>query len=121
MPIERKPHAAVVQGRVQRAHTWSILPSSVAAPAKANATGEADVARVEHRRVNGERRILQQRVQVTAIRCGREQALERIRRCQCEQQEREADDAELAQHARAEAFRQARDAEGHRDGPAAPG
>jgi hypothetical protein len=38
MPWVRKHHAAVVHGRVQRAHAASSLPSSIAAMAKANAT-----------------------------------------------------------------------------------
>ena len=38
MPIVRQDHAAVVQGRVQRAQVASSLPSISAATAKANAT-----------------------------------------------------------------------------------
>ncbi len=40
MPTDRNAQASVVQGRVQRAHTWSSLPSSMAAQAKAKATAK---------------------------------------------------------------------------------
>ena len=38
MPTVRKIHAAIVHGRVQRAHVASRLPPISAATAKANAT-----------------------------------------------------------------------------------
>ena len=58
--------------------------------------------------MNRERRILQQRIQITPVRRRGNQALERIGGGQHEQQEAEADDAQHAEHARREARRQAR-------------
>ena len=67
---------------------------------------EADVAQVEHRRMHGEREVLQQRVQVVAVRRRRDQPLERIRGEQDEALEADADDAQHAEHARGEGLRQ---------------
>ncbi len=83
------------------------VPSSIAAQAKANATDEADVTGVENRRMHGEREILQQRVQIVAVCRRRQQAQEGIRRCEREQQEAGADEAQHAEHAREESLRQA--------------
>jgi hypothetical protein len=64
--------------------------------------GEPDVTDVEHRRMHGQREILQQRIEVAAIQCRRNQALERIRREDDECEEPYADDAQHAQHPRGE-------------------
>ena len=64
---------------------------------------EADVARVEHRRMDRERRVLQERVEIAPVGRRRIEAQERIRGGEREQQEAEADDAQHAEHARREA------------------
>ncbi len=61
---------------------------------------EADVAHVEHRRVDHHARVLQQRIQIAPVGRRREQALERIRRRQHEEQEPDADQPHHAEHAR---------------------
>ena len=96
----RKHHAAVVHGRDQRAHAASSRPSSSAAIANANATEKPDVAHVEHRRVDHHARVLQQRIQVAAVGGGGQQALERVRGEQHEEQEPDAHQAHHAEHAR---------------------
>ena len=101
MPTVRNSQAACVHGRVQRAHATSSRPSSSAAHRERERHREADVAGVEHRRMNREREILQQRVQVATVRRRRHQALERIRGRQDEQLEADADEPEHAEHAAA--------------------
>ena len=61
---------------------------------------EADIAHVQHRRMDDHARVLQQRVQVAAVGRRREQALERVGGEQHEQQEAAADQAHDAEHAR---------------------
>src|SRR5882724_8071010 len=79
--------------------------------------GKAHIAGVENGRVNRQRRILQDRIQVAAVGGGRVQAQEGIGGGEREQQEPEADESEHAQHARREARRQTRGPDGHRYGP----
>ena len=66
MPMVRKIQATVVQGRDQRAQA-----ASAAADQRRDGEGEghreADVAHVEHGRVEDQTRVLQQRVQVAAV------------------------------------------------------
>ena len=61
---------------------------------------EADVAHVEHRRVEHHARVLQQRVEVAALGGHREQPVERVGGDQHEQQEADGDEAHHAEHAR---------------------
>ncbi len=79
---------------------------------------EADVADVEHRRVEGERRVLQQRVQVASVNRGRYEPLERARGEQDEQQEADANDAEHADYAGRVARGQAAAESADQHGPA---
>ena len=54
MPMVRNIQAASVQGRTQRAQAASTLPSIKAATAKEKAIRQADIARVEKRRMEGQ-------------------------------------------------------------------
>ena len=68
MPTVRKSQAASVQGRVQRAHATSSRPSSSAAHGESERDRKPDVAQVQDRRMDREREILQQRVEIEALR-----------------------------------------------------
>ena len=61
---------------------------------------EADVAHVEHRRVDHHPRVLQQRVELAAFRRGRDEPVERVRRRQHEEQEAEREQAHDGEDAR---------------------
>jgi hypothetical protein len=92
-------------------------PASSAATANAKGHREADVAHVEHRRVDHHARVLQQRVQVAAVQRRRHQALERVGGQQHEQQE--ADATSPSRRARAPPCqRQRAPTAGDRGGPA---
>ena len=77
----------------------------------------ADVAGVEHRRMDRERRILQQRIQIATVLRGRPQALERIRRRENEEREAGADQAQHAEHATRHRRRHVAAERSDRDGP----
>ena len=67
MPSVRKTQATVVQGRDQRAQAASSRPDEQRRDREGEGDREADVAHVEHRRVEHQARVLQQRVQVAAV------------------------------------------------------
>ncbi len=67
---------------------------------KGKGNRKADVTHVQHRRVNDHSGILQQRIQVTPVGRGRQQALERVRREQHEQQEADRNQRHHAENAR---------------------
>ena len=113
MPPVRNIQAASVHGRTQRAQDASMRPSSKAATANENEIGEADIAEVEHRRMDGEADVLQHRVEVLPFDRRRIEAGERVRRRQDEQQEGGADPALNGQHVGAQRRRQV--APEHRD------
>ena len=68
--------------------------------------GEADIAEIEERRMEGEAGVLQQRVQVAPVRRRREDAREGIRGQDGEGEEADGDPGLHAQHARAQGRRQ---------------
>ena len=100
MPSVRKIQAAVVQGRDQRAQAASSRPDEQRRDGEGEGHREADIAHVEHRRVEDQARVLQQRVQVAAVLGGGQQALERVGGEQHEQQQADGDQAQHAEHAR---------------------
>ena len=64
MPTVRKHHATSVHGRTQRAQAASTPAFEQGGEGEGIGNREADVAGVEHRRMEGEAGILQQRVEV---------------------------------------------------------
>jgi len=78
MPQVRNIHATVVHGRDQRAQVASNRPPISAEIANANARTFLR-NHVKHRRVRDHRRILEQGIQIAAVRRNGEQALKRIR------------------------------------------
>ncbi len=101
-------------------------PGGVEPPAEQRRDGEgerhreADVAHVEHRRVHDQADVLQQRVEVAAIRRGlRQQAVEGVGGHDQEQQEADADDPHHAQHAGQHVLRQLPGEDRNGEGPAA--
>ena len=73
---------------------------------KSERHGESDIAGVEHRRMNRERKVLQHRIQIRAVLRRGHQPLKRIRGPQSEQHETAADEAHHAEHAARKAQRQ---------------
>ena len=98
MPTVRNIQATVVHGRTQRPQRIE-LPFQHRSDCERERHRHADIAGVEHRRVNPERWILQQRIQIAAIGRGGPQPFERIRRSENEQREACADETEHAEHA----------------------
>jgi hypothetical protein len=78
---------------------------------------EADIAHVQHRRVNDQPGILQQRVQIAPLFGARQQSLEGVRGHQDEQQEAGADQTEHAQHPRDHVHGELLRAHGNRQRP----
>ena len=113
MPPVRNIQAASVHGRTQRAHDASMRPSMQGRDREGERDGEADIAEVEHRRMDGEADILQHRVEVLPFDRRRIEAGERVRRGQDEQQEGGADPALHGEHVGAQRGRQV--APEHRD------
>ena len=74
---------------------------------------KTDIARIEHRRMNGERRILQDRVQAPALDRSRVKPVERVGGQQDKQQEGHRDRALHGNHAGLEAGRQVATEYGH--------
>jgi hypothetical protein len=102
----------VVQGRDQRAAIQQ------RGNCEREGNREADVAHVEHRRVEHHAWILQQRVQVAAVRRRRQQSLEGVGGEQHEAQEADAHQAHHAEDARREILRQAAAEHGNGEHPA---
>ena len=78
---------------------------------------EADVAHVQHRRVQHHAGVLQQRIQVAAVGRGRQQPVEGIRREEQESEESRADQSHHAEHARHYFLGKMRAEEAHRRHP----
>ena len=85
---------------------------------KAKRHGKADIAHIKHRRMDDQPRVLQQRIQIIAIRRDREQPLKRVGGEQHKQQKADADRAHDADHPGQKRQRQAPAVKGHGDGPA---
>ena len=68
MPMVSRLQAASVQGRTQRAQAGVDPALDQRRDREREHHREADVARVEERRMDGERRVLQQRVERVALR-----------------------------------------------------
>ena len=114
MPKVRKTQAAVVQGRVQRAQCGVEVAADQRRHGEGEGHREADVAHVEHRRVDDHARVLQQRVQVAAVGGGRDQAVEGVGGEQHEQQEAHRHQPHHRQDARQHRQRQAAAEQRHR-------
>ena len=80
--------------------------------------GKAHIAHVQQRRMQHHAGILQQGVEVLALRSRRDQACKRVGEKQQEQQQAHADPSQHREHARHEGRRQVSAAPGHRQGPA---
>ena len=93
MPTDRNAQAIVVHGRVHLCPHLVEFSLEHRRAGERERHGETDVAHVEQRRMDGERRILQHRVQIAAIRGHRKDAFERIRRGDREEQKAEAHEA----------------------------
>ena len=100
MPSVRNAQAASVQGRDPARPGGIDAPLEQRGDREGEGHREADVAQVEHRRMDGHARVLQQRVQVAAVERRRQQARERVGG---EQQEGEEADADQAHARRARA------------------
>ena len=79
MPMVSRLQAASVQGRTQRAQAGVDPALDQRGDAKREHHREADVARVEERRVDGQRRVLQQRIERVALDRRVGQARQRVR------------------------------------------
>ena len=68
MPAVRNIQAASVHGLTQRAQAASVLPFDQRRDREGERDREADIAEIEKRRMDGEADVLQDRVQVLALR-----------------------------------------------------
>ena len=106
MPSVRNIQASSVQGRTQRAQAASMRPSIKRSNGEGKRDREPDIAEVEQRRVNGETRVLQDRIEIAPSNGGSENAQERVRRDQNEENECDRDPRLHGQHIGLETRRQ---------------